>query len=79
MPKADARADQRRHRRSLTEAELKTDGRDTNRTDPRSIAATVRGAKEKNPLTTAVNGFREVERKGVEPSTSALRTQRSPN
>jgi hypothetical protein len=29
----------------------------------------------KNPLTTGVNGLREVERKGVEPSTSALRTQ----
>jgi hypothetical protein len=35
--------------------------------------------KEKNPLTMPVNGSLQVERKGVEPSTSALRTQRSPN
>jgi integrase len=34
---------------------------------------------ENSPLTTGVNGLRVVERKGVEPSTSALRTQRSPN
>ena len=34
---------------------------------------------ENNPLTSAVNGLREVERRGVEPPTSALRTQRSPN
>jgi len=33
----------------------------------------------KKPLSSADNGWREVERKGVEPSTSALRTQRSPN
>ncbi len=31
--------------------------------------------KHDNPLTTAVNGLQGVERKGVEPSTSALRTQ----
>ena len=35
--------------------------------------------KRNNPLTIAVNGLHGVERKGVEPSTSALRTQRSPN
>ena len=35
--------------------------------------------KRNNPLTTGVNGLHLVERKGVEPSTSALRTQRSPN
>jgi integrase len=35
--------------------------------------------KQKHPLTTAVNGCGEVERKGVEPSTFALRTRRSPN
>ncbi|MFM2092918.1 MAG: hypothetical protein RIS70_42 [Planctomycetota bacterium] len=34
---------------------------------------------KKKPLSIADNGWREVERKGVEPSTSALRTQRSPN
>ncbi len=34
---------------------------------------------ENSPLTTGVNELLEVERKGVEPSTSALRTQRSPN
>jgi integrase len=34
---------------------------------------------ENNPLTTAVNGLLLVERKGVEPSTFALRTRRSPN
>jgi hypothetical protein len=32
-----------------------------------------------SPLTTSVNGLQVVERKGVEPSTSALRTQRSPH
>ncbi len=35
--------------------------------------------KRNKPLTTSVNGLHRVERKGVEPSTSALRTQRSPN
>ena len=35
--------------------------------------------KRKDPLTSAVSGSWKVERKGVEPSTSALRTQRSPN
>jgi hypothetical protein len=48
-------------------------------TDPPRVAATSCAVKEKNPLTTLVTGSREVERKGVEPSTSALRTQRSPN
>ena len=37
------------------------------------------GVKEKRSLTTSVNERHQVERKGVEPSTSALRTQRSPN
>jgi hypothetical protein len=46
---------------------------------PRLVAATPYAVKEKNPLTTFVNGPCKVERKGVEPSTSALRTQRSPN
>jgi hypothetical protein len=49
------------------------------RTDPRRDSVTSCAVNEKNPLTTPVNGSREVERKGVEPSTSALRTQRSPN
>ena len=35
--------------------------------------------KRKRPLSTADSGRHLVERKGVEPSTSALRTQRSPN
>jgi integrase len=35
--------------------------------------------KRKHPLSGTGNGCRLVERKGVEPSTSALRTQRSPN
>ena len=42
---------------------------------PRHVCA----ANENSPLTTDVNGLHQVERKGVEPSTSALRTQRSPN
>ena len=37
------------------------------------------GDKQNNPLTIAVSGCGEVERKGFEPSTSALRTQRSPS
>jgi len=45
----------------------------------RALDATRSAGKRNNPLTTAVSGCREVERKGVEPSTSALRTQRSPN
>lgn len=35
--------------------------------------------KEKDPLTTAVNGLRRVEPKGIEPSTSWMQTRRSPN
>jgi integrase len=35
--------------------------------------------KRNNPLSACDNGLREVERKGVEPSTFALRTRRSPN
>jgi len=46
---------------------------------PADVDATAYGVKEKHPLTTAVNGCLEVERKGVEPSTFALRTRRSPN
>ena|GEM_PF-4539973 len=41
--------------------------------------ASVRSGKRKRPLSSADNGRQEVERKGLEPSTSALRTQRSPN
>jgi integrase len=40
---------------------------------------TVTPVNKNSPLTTSVNGLQVVERKGVEPSTSALRTQRSPN
>ncbi len=43
------------------------------------LAATSCQVNEKTPLTIAVNRGLGVERKGVEPSTSALRTQRSPN
>ena len=43
------------------------------------LNTTAVAVKQNNPLTSAVSGLREVERKGVEPSTSALRTQRSPN
>jgi len=57
----------------------KSEGPAANRTDPRRVAATSFAVKGKDPLTTLVNGPCEVERKGVEPSTSALRTQRSPN
>ncbi len=46
--------------------------------EPR-VSAIVVPVKRKSPLTWAVNGLHQVERKGVEPSTSALRTQRSPN
>ena len=36
-----------------------------------------RNFKRNNPLTTVVSGLHTVERKGVEPSTSALRTQQA--
>ena len=39
----------------------------------------VASVKSKRPLTTAVNGCHEMEPSGIEPPTSALRTQRSPN
>ena len=45
----------------------------------RLLDVTSFAVKRNNPLTTAVSGCREVERRGVEPPTSALRTQRSPN
>jgi hypothetical protein len=41
---------------------------------PLSDAVTVASVNENSPLTVDVNGLLEVERKGVEPSTSALRT-----
>ena len=44
-----------------------------------AVAASAYPVKRKDPLTTAVNGLRQVERRRVEPPTSALRTQRSPN
>ena len=34
--------------------------------------------KQNNPLTSAVNGLRKVEPKGIEPSTSWMQTRRSP-
>ena len=46
---------------------------------PDRILVLSRLIKQNNPLTSAVSGLHQVERKGVEPSTSALRTQRSPN
>jgi hypothetical protein len=46
---------------------------------PATIAVNPWNVNENNPLTTAVSGLLEVERKGVEPSTFALRTRRSPN
>jgi integrase len=49
------------------------------RPDPLPVGAMSFADKRNGPLTTCVNGPCEVERKGVEPSTSALRTQRSPN
>jgi integrase len=58
---------------------VQTERQPVERTNPQRVAATPFAVKEKNPLTTRVSGLREVERKGVEPSTSALRTQRSPN
>ena len=44
-----------------------------------ALAASACPVNERSPLTTAVNGLREVERRRVELPTSALRTQRSPN
>jgi len=52
---------------------------DRKRNLPAGDDATACGVKQKHPLTTAVNGCLAVERKGVEPSTFALRTRRSPN
>lgn len=45
------------------------------RNDPATLAASCLPVKRNNPLSLGDNGLREVERKGVEPSTSALRTQ----
>jgi integrase len=47
--------------------------------DSATTDVTVDLTKKNNPLTTDANGLQKVERKGLEPSTSALRTQRSPN
>jgi len=44
-----------------------------------ALAASACGVNENGPLTSAVNGPSEVERRRVELPTSALRTQRSPN
>ncbi len=44
-----------------------------------AVAASAYPVKRNNPLTSAVNGLQEVERRRVELPTSALRTQRSPN
>ena len=44
-----------------------------------TLSSSAYAVNRKDPLTSAVNGSDEVEAKGVEPSTSALRTQRSPN
>ena len=44
-----------------------------------SLAVSAYGVKQNNPLTTGVNGLREVEPKGIEPSTSWMQTRRSPN
>jgi hypothetical protein len=46
---------------------------------PWTLAVSAYPVNENDLLTTAVNRSHEVERKGLEPSTSALRTQRSPN
>jgi hypothetical protein len=43
-----------------------------------SDAVTIFPVNEKSPLTSIVNGLQVVERKGVEPSTSALRTLEDP-
>ncbi len=47
--------------------------------DSARIAASSCPVNENDPLTLAVNGPPEVERRRVELPTSALRTQRSPN
>ena len=57
----------------------KTAGKTAEWVGRRNIAASVEMVKGNGPLTSVVNGPWPVERKGVEPSTSALRTQRSPN
>jgi hypothetical protein len=49
------------------------------RTEPSGHDISEVTVKRNNPLTVAVNGLHDVERRGVEPPTSALRTQRSPN
>jgi integrase len=47
--------------------------------DVANADVTVDRAKKNSPPAIACNGLHQVDRKGVEPSTSALRTQRSPN
>ena len=44
-----------------------------------AVAVSACPVKQNNPLTTAVNGLRNVEPNGIEPSTSWLQTRRSPN
>ena len=58
---------------------VKTVGVQRDGAAPADVDANRCGVKQKHPLTTAVSGCLEVERKGVEPSTFALRTRRSPN
>jgi hypothetical protein len=50
-----------------------------NKVGPMNLVVSASQVKQKQPLSGVDNGCHEVERKGVEPSTSALRTQRSPN
>jgi Phage integrase family len=57
----------------------KTADGEPSRSERFAIVASGDAVKRNNPLTIAVSGLHPVERKGVEPSTSALRTQRSPN
>jgi len=45
----------------------------------RAIAASAYPVKQNNPLTSAVNGLREVEPTGIEPATFWLQTRRSPD
>jgi hypothetical protein len=47
--------------------------------DRGTVAVSAYAVKENNPLTSVVNGLRQVERRRIELPTSALRTQRSPN
>ena len=58
---------------------VKTAAGERERNLPADVDATACAIKQKHPLTSVANGCLEVERKGVEPSTYALRTRRSPN